>query len=244
MPWRFLADWERLATLIRKKIAAGVDPHRQPLFDDTSAFDHELNFLNQDHAVYCRERDAGEHVLLQLAAGGAACSRALCEAAHELSLRAVRPLGPGSTDGRKFHLLGVKDPDQGWIVSTDPVDRYNLKSLADRLQDAENAATPKGETPHVWRDGAPHKHTIIFAPETGSRLSDAAVIDAIKRWGNAAPIRPAIESKVASADLTPRIALVRRRRRLRHPRRHWRSLRHLESPAIAEHAVESERANP
>src|SRR5262245_14286058 len=36
---RFLADWERIAALIRKKIAAGVDPHRQPLFDDTSAFD-------------------------------------------------------------------------------------------------------------------------------------------------------------------------------------------------------------
>lgn len=195
---RFLADWNRLSALILRKIAENVDPHRQPLFDDSSEFDEELAFLEKDHETYRRERDAGEIFLVEMKQRGV---EKPCPSLPALVLKGrssylLVPFSrsdPESPDGKKFQLLCVKDPEQGWVISTEPTDKYDLKPLAEQLQKLEDAATPAGEPPHIWRDGKPHKHTIVFAPETGSRLSDEAVVGAIKKWGRAKPV-----SKVAS----------------------------------------------
>jgi hypothetical protein len=201
---RFLADWKRLGGVILRKIADGVDPHRQPLFDDTSEFDEELAFLQKDHDTYCRERDAGEKFLVEMKQRGVekaspSLPALVLNGRSSYLLVPFSRSDPESPDGKKFHLLCVKDPDQGWIISTDPTDKYDLKPLGDRLQKLELAATPPGQQPHIWRDGKPSKHTIIFAPETGSRLTDAAVIGEIKSWGRARPVSQFVSRPSATA---------------------------------------------
>jgi len=108
---RFLSDWRRLGDLIMDKIKAAVDPHLQPLFDDNSSFQNELTFLGNDHATYCRERDAGRSFLVQMSNGGPPVpALVVTDRTSYLFVRFARA-DDQAPDGHKFHLLGVKDPD-------------------------------------------------------------------------------------------------------------------------------------
>jgi hypothetical protein len=102
---------------------------------------------------------------------------------------------PAAPGGDGYHFLAVKWSDMGWFFSTDPLRKYDIRSLAERLQVAEVRRDPgraesDGRDPDPWYDGARFGFTIVRPPHRGTGLSDAEVWRIARRWGRARRVIP------------------------------------------------------
>src|SRR5262249_37162132 len=118
---RFLASWNKFAELIWRKITAGVDPHLQALFDDSSDFQDELNLLFKDRTgSYIDDRTAGEKFLVLMRDNGRPVPALIVKHRHSFLpwlyawSDAYAPDVHSSPPDRHFHLFATIDPDQGW----------------------------------------------------------------------------------------------------------------------------------
>lgn len=201
---RFLASWHKLANLIQRKIEAGVDPHRQSLFDDSPDFVEELSQLKKDRANgYIDDRNKAPQFLIQMRDNGRYVPALIVKHRHSFTpwrhawADTEAPDLQTEPADRHYHLFATIDPDQGWVISTDPSDNYDLRGLAEVLQKSEDKAAktasatePKREWRALPRDepDRPAAKSILFAPIDGTRLSEEAVIGAIKAWGKWKPV--------------------------------------------------------
>jgi hypothetical protein len=94
--------------------------------------------------------------------------------------------------GQPYVFLAVTEAPGRWAFSTDPVQRLQIKSLADSLQAAEAAKNP-GAKDDPWFDGKPFGHTLVAAPHGGTRLSEREVLAVVRQWSHA---RPLVRSRI------------------------------------------------
>ena len=93
------------------------------------------------------------------------------------------------TGGVYLLLILERGPGQ-WVFSTDPVQRLPLKTLAAELQKAESARDAARAAADPWFDGKSFGHTLVAAPRAGSQLGDARILEIVRRWTQAKPVRP------------------------------------------------------
>ena len=90
-------------------------------------------------------------------------------------------------EGGAYLFLAVDWGSGLWVLSTDPVQRLPIASLAVSLQAAEAARDPPGAVKDPWYDGhrSEHGHTLVGSPRGGTKLSERAVLRTVKKWAQA-----------------------------------------------------------
>jgi hypothetical protein len=182
---RMRADWSRMAEAILQAAEQGVDPFTTPLFASGEAFARERAFLAQDLAVYRQDILRGERWLVRLPEGPPQAAALILRRPKSLLFKYWSRQDREVPGGGPYLLLGIDDGAGHWVFSTDPVQRLEIRSLAQRLQEAEAALDPARAQGDPWFEGAPFDHTLIAAPRAGTRLSDRQVLRIARRWARA-----------------------------------------------------------
>ena len=182
---RFLAGWERLASAIWKAAADTVDPFKTAFLDDNEEFVRERSFLREDREVFGTDVDRGERWEISLPNGPRKGYALLLRDPKSLLFKHWSRGSGDASAGMSYVFLAVAWGAGQWVFSTDPAQRLSLKSLADRLQEAEAALAPQSAASDPWFDGARFHHTLIASPRGNSRLSEAAVLKIVRQWTHA-----------------------------------------------------------
>jgi hypothetical protein len=193
---RFRKDWERMASRILQVAEAGQDPFTTPLFATDSDFAEERAFLVRDHEVYRQDVARGERWQVTIPGEPpTACPGLLLRRPISLLFKFWSRDDPEAPDGKGYLFLAVDwgETDEGnrlWVFSTDPVHRLSLRPLAPALQEAEAALDPVRAQKDPWFDGVPFRHTLIATPKGGTWLSEEKVLQIVRKWVSARPVRP------------------------------------------------------
>ncbi|MGQ0613103.1 MAG: hypothetical protein ACT4PV_05125 [Planctomycetaceae bacterium] len=169
---RFLADWERVASLLLAAAGKGVDPFTTPLFDGAE-FARERAFLAKDRDVYRQDVLRGERWLVTIPGAPANASGLLLREPKSLLAKQWSRRDADAPAGDTYLFLAVDWGAGQWVFSTDPVQRLSLKQLAERMA---------AESKEPWFDGAPFAHTLIAAPHGGTKLPADRVEKLLKEW--------------------------------------------------------------
>jgi hypothetical protein len=181
---RFLGEWRRLAGMILAAADAGKDPFSADIFGGSSDFARERAFLRKDQDVYREDVRRGKQWIVQLPGGPPSSAMLLLETPRSLLWKYWSRRDTSAPAGGSYLLLVVNWGQGNWVISTDPVQRLGIKSLAERLQAAESRDHGDANA-DPWFDGAPFGHTLVAAPRAGTRLSHREVLTIIKKWAKA-----------------------------------------------------------
>jgi hypothetical protein len=191
----FLAGWEKLARLLRPALLdTHVDPRHQSLVADRPEFVEECEYLEKDRPVYAQDVREGTRWYVQLPGRvGKFPALSLKNPRSKLFKLWARtdPDAPGApADKKGYHFLAVLWGENDWWFSTDPVDCYDLSSLAAVLQIAEEKKNPgrvgpDGKDADPWYDGRRHNYTLVRPPKSGTALTAAEVWGVTAKWGQA-----------------------------------------------------------
>lgn len=184
----FFDRWRQFAERVLAAAAAGRDPYTTSILDGTNAFKEEQLYLAADQELYRQDVARGQRWTVALPGGPPRASGLLLRHPKSLLFKYWARQDEAAPCLGKYSFLAVTQTDLTWGFSTDPTDRLTLLPLAEKLQGAEAAATPAGETTYAWYDGSRHNHTLVAAPREGTRLSDSAVLRIVRKWCRARPV--------------------------------------------------------
>ena len=185
---RFLKDWRGLAECIVQAAEQGIDPFQSPIAADRSEFLRHRTFLKDDHRVYRQDVARGERWIVHLPDGPPDSAALILKQPRSLLWKYWARADDTAPVGDGYQLIGISDGEQRWVFSTDPVQRLSLQGLASTLQIAETQIAGDQALADPWFDGQPFAHTLVAAPRSGTRLSDAEVLRHARRWLNARPV--------------------------------------------------------
>jgi hypothetical protein len=180
---RFLAEWALLEKRIVQAAGAGLDPATASLFADAPEFERARLFLSADRQVfYEQDVPRGERWLVHIPGGPREAAGLLLPTPKSALWKYWARQDPKAAGGSGNLFLAVYEQPQHWRFSTDPLRRVEIRSLADRLQDAELKANPRHPAEDPWYDGARFGYTLVGAPRAGTALSDEQVLAVVRRW--------------------------------------------------------------
>ena len=205
---RFLEEWERLFDAIREAAARGLDPASDDFLSGRPEFARSFAFLKQDRLVYTQDVARGERWLVHIPGGPPRASALVLRSPHSVLFKHWARADGGAPTGDGYLLLGVTWKPRDWIFSTDPVQRLSLIGLYTALQDAEARKAPDRAGEHPWFDGQPFGHTLIGAPDGGSRLDADKVLELVRYWADAEPVVDPLDA-LATATARERSAATR-----------------------------------
>jgi hypothetical protein len=206
----FLAGWFRMFERILTAAEKNEDPFSTALFGEGADFAEERAFLVKDRNVYRQDVQRGRQWVARLpseslgpaarpSAGKTApnlprSSALILESPKSLLFKYWARIDRSSPTGEGYLLLGVCEGQNTWTFSTDPAQRLSLKSLADRLQQAEEKEVTDSREARTdpWFDGDRFAHTLIASPRRGTCLPQEKVLGVVKQWAHAAPPRTEI----------------------------------------------------
>lgn len=204
---RFEQAWSQLAAMILR--AAGqpdeCDPFQQDLVPSWM-FRAEQQQLAADHAMYLRDRQAGERWSVQIPDEGKPVplrsalvlnrprsrlwkfwARSDPQAGGGPVRRTISRLLRRETPAG-YALLGVRESDRPfWVFSTDPRLMVRIGSLEKALNRAESKINASRARSDPWI--AKFEHTLVGGPLAGSAMSDEEVLGVARAWSNARPVR-------------------------------------------------------
>lgn len=183
-----LRDWTRLAQALWEAAAAGVDPLKERVFDD-SDFPREVAFLRNDHHVFARDVANGERWRIRLPERQEEASALVLRRPRSVLFKVWARADPEAPGGRGYSVLVVSWGGGSWVVTVNPTDRISLRFLADALQRAESSVASEAALTDPWFDGARFEHTLVAAPKSGTRLGDAVVLGLLRKELSAQEIR-------------------------------------------------------
>jgi hypothetical protein len=181
---RFVEDWRRLSGMILAAADAGKDPFATDIFGASSDFARERAFLRKDQDVYREDVRRGKQWIVQLPGGPPTSAMLLLETPRSLLWKYWSRRDTSAPVGGSYLLLVVNWGKGNWVISTDPVQRLGIKSLAEKLQTAE-ARHHADAVKDPWFDGAPFGYTLVAAPRAGTKLAHHRVQSIIKKWAKA-----------------------------------------------------------
>jgi hypothetical protein len=184
---RFAADWSRMADCILQAAEAGHDPFTTalPALVAGAEFARERTFLARDQEVYRQDVERGERWLVKLPGDSPRGAGLLLRRPKSLLFKSWCRRDVQAPGGQAYLFLAV-DWDKGsWVFSTDPVQRLEIKTLAETLQAQEKAADPVRAEKDPWFDGKPFGHTLVAAPKAGTVLPEKQVLRVVKSWAAA-----------------------------------------------------------
>jgi uncharacterized caspase-like protein len=177
----FLRNWAKLARRVMQAAEQGLDPFTTPLCDGAE-FARERTFLARDRDVYRQDVTRGERWIVSVPDGPPKASALVLRQPKCVLFKHWPRIDESSPTGDGYLLLAVRWAASDWAFSTDPVHRLSLTGLAEMLQTAESEADPQSAAANPWFDGAPLNHTLIAAPEGGSKLEDERIEEIVKQW--------------------------------------------------------------
>jgi hypothetical protein len=186
----FLDAWEQLWSLLKTAVADGRNVFLEAIIP-AHELQRQRTFLRHDIAVYQQDLTAGRRWTVTLP-GGRAGTASLLRDPRSILFRHWSRYGDGSPDAITDLLLLVVRDGRHWIISTDPVQRLDISSLAARLQSGE----PPGEP---WFAGDRFAGSLIASPKAGTAQGESRVLAAFRRWGKARPIAEQKRSRAAIA---------------------------------------------
>jgi hypothetical protein len=187
----FEHDWRKLANVLRPALAdPTIDPYRQSLLEGRPEFNAERQHLQHDRKVYERDVRNGDRWLVRLPGESDEVPGLRLWSPRSILFKLWARTDTAAPGGDGYHFLAVNQSGGDWFFSTDPLRRYNIASLAEPLQRAEERRDPArippgGKDPNPWYDGRRHGFTIVRPPHGGTRLSDDEVWAVVRRWGQA-----------------------------------------------------------
>jgi hypothetical protein len=188
---KFLAAWSPMAERIAKAMDAGEDPFTTALFATDLDFARLRTYLAHDRNAYYRQDvPGGERWLVRLPGGPITAAGLLLRLPQSKLWKFWSRDDPEAPGGKGYLFLAVFEEEKHWVFSTDPVHMVPIRSLAQRLQQAELASDPVGAKNDPWFDGKRFEHRLIGAPSSGTSLSDQQVIRIVKKWAHAHRFHP------------------------------------------------------
>lgn len=188
----FLEAWAPLADALFLSAGEGRDPFRDDLLSRRPEMQRDLAFLAQDQDVYRQDVLRGERWTGRIPGIDRDATALLLRKPSSALFKLWSRREPDPEAGEPITLLGISWHRGNWTFSTDPARKIPLLDLHDRLQETEDGACPDGEESREWFDGAPFDHTLVSAPEDGSRLGDDRILELVREWfGSAETARPA-----------------------------------------------------
>ncbi len=184
---QFAADWARMARPILQAAESGQDPFAMSPFAEGSEFAHERAYLAKDLAVFQQDVMRGEQWVVNIPNGPPRGRALLVRQPRSLLFANWSRSEADSGIGQPYVFLAVTEAPGRWTFSTDPVQRLQIKSLADSLQAAEAAKNPAAKD-DPWFDGKPFGHTLVAAPHGGTKLSERDVLAIVRQWAHARPL--------------------------------------------------------
>lgn len=184
----FLADWDRIAQIILRAADAGKDPFTTNLFGESSQFARERAFLKKDQDVYREDVRRGQQWFVQLPGGPPESAMLILDQPKSLLWKYWSRKDETAPTGGSYLLLVVNWGKGNWVISTDPVQRIEIKELATTLQAAESQKNAVSAKTDPWFDGAPFGYTLVAAPRGGSKLDSVEIQTIIRKWAKARPV--------------------------------------------------------
>ncbi len=181
---RFLARWARIAEVVWQAAGRGADPFKEELFDGAE-FARERAMLAADREVYHSDLTRGRRLRGSIPGGPRDVPILVLDRPRSRLFKFWSRSHSADRPEEYAVLLAVSWGDGKWVISTDPAQNLNLQPLAERLT-ADERAADAGAGP--WFDGARFQHSLIGAPDAGTRLPQERVIQVLTRWTAARPV--------------------------------------------------------
>ncbi len=179
---RFLAAWQRMASVIVEAARNGIDPEQTPLFADRE-FSREHVYLAGDEEVYRMDVQRGERWWVKMPGGPPqGLPLLLLFDPKSVLFKHWARQDPQAVGGHGYPVLAVDWGANDWVFTTDPRLRLSLEPLAKLLQEAEAKADPQRIGDKGWFDGKVFRHTLVAAPHGGSVLPRDRVLKTFRRW--------------------------------------------------------------
>jgi hypothetical protein len=179
----FLTRWQHLAVRLRKAAEAGEDVFNQSLFASGADFAEEKAYLRRDEEAYRQDVARGMRWKGRFPEGPPASSCLLLRAPKSLLFPFWSRRDRETPTGSPYLLLAVSWGKGEWVFSTDPVQKYTLKPLAELLQKAEASRDAQSAAKNPWFDGrGAFQHTLVAAPRGGTKLTDRDVLRCVQKW--------------------------------------------------------------
>ncbi len=181
---RFLNDWARLERAILQSAERGENPASDDFLARNFEFERERAFLQRDHEVFELDLACGEEWPAHLPGGPADGFCLMLREPKSILFKLWHRVYTEAAEAKRYVLLAVRDGPGRWVFSTDPIYRFSLKPLADRLQEMEVGVDAEGAADDPWFDGARFAHSMIASPHRGTKLDEQQLLDAVRRWAS------------------------------------------------------------
>jgi len=181
---RFLARWARIAEVIWQAAGRGADPFNEELVGGAE-FARERALLAADREVYHSDLTRGRRLKGSIPGGPRDVPILVLDRPRSRLFKFWSRSHSPDRPEEYAVLLAVSWGDGKWVISTDPAQNLSLRPLAERLT-AEERAVDAGAGP--WFDGARFQHSLIGAPDAGTRLPRERVVQVLSRWTDARPV--------------------------------------------------------
>ncbi|MEQ8765051.1 MAG: serine/threonine-protein kinase [Planctomycetota bacterium] len=181
---RFARRWRVLSDRIFEAAASGLEPD-VCLSEKESLFDQERAFLERDREVYEEDVRRGFRWKLRLPSGTAGRGLLLVRPRSMLFKYWSRER---EAEGKRSggDVLVVSWGEGRWVISINPALRISLQGLHEALQLEESEKSERqGMDAGSWFDGGPFAHSLVAAPEEGTKLSMEDVMLVLWRWSRA-----------------------------------------------------------
>src|SRR5262249_14488852 len=146
--------WEEMSGAILKAAKGKVNPFTTPLFEPGHDMAREQAFLSQDQEVYRLDVRRGERWMVTLPTEPPTRAAALfLRQPKSILFKEWSRTDKEAPGGRAYQFLVINTGPGAWTITTDPVHRISLKSLAAALQAAEAAGDAGKARDDPWFDG-------------------------------------------------------------------------------------------
>src|SRR5581483_7726535 len=132
---QFLKQWRRLEHAILAAAERGVNPAKDDFLGDDLEFERERAFLVRDREVFQHDISRGEQWPASLPAEG---NCLVLREPRSILFKLWHRLPASQAGAKPYVLLAVRNGPGRWVLSTDPIFRFSLKPLSDRLQELES----------------------------------------------------------------------------------------------------------
>lgn len=202
----FLEAWAPLAEALFQAAEDGQDPFGDDLLAGRAELQRAFAFLEQDQDVFRQDVARGERWIGRIPGIDRHASALILREPRSALFKLWSRREPDPETGQPTTLLGISWRPGDWTFSTDPARKIPLADLHQRLDQAEAGSFPDGEEPREWFDGAVFEHTLISAPEDGSRLDDDRILGVVRGWFEPSP--PALPRALHRRPLTAAILVA------------------------------------
>jgi hypothetical protein len=204
---KFLTGWFKMADKFRDVLQAGQNPLER--FAEPYEFISERQFLQKDESIYQRDLKKGRRFWIRLPGKDEPIPGLwLCKPEATLFEQWARA-DQSASGGAGYRFLAISGLDRPWTFTTNPGEGLKINELAAKLEQAEQKqeairqAAQKNQEPESakaegkrdpvedpWYDGGRrHQHTLVGAPNAGTKLSNLQVMTVLYRWGKCRTIR-------------------------------------------------------